>query len=337
MKVLVHSMWGLGDNIYQRPFVVAASRQYDLWLETPWPELYADLDIHFVRGKKLLRTQQKNMARSQAWSTAPKGIREVTMRYSNLAASTIIASLERCWRVLGVKFDPQLFGLPEMALCPIRSERPIAVIRPVTVRREWRNEARNPYPEYVAAIARELMATHTVIAVADLEPDKEWLVGELPPAHHYLVEGELKPRELLALVRDADIVVGGVGWIVPAGLALGHRDSGSDVNTFVVLGGHGGHNAPEKITDPRLDLGRIGFAMPERFCRCTNMLHRCDKTIADPVGQFQNWFKSSRLVASPGGQNSASVAIRSRPASPPMTKTISTTSPATPTPILDER
>jgi hypothetical protein len=334
-QVLIRGLWGLGDNIYQRPFVAAAAKQYDLWLETPWPELYADLDIHFVRGWKLLRTQQKNMARSQAWSTPPKGVREVTMRYGNLAASTIIASLERCWRVLGVKFDPQLFGLPEMAPRPIRSERPIAVIRPVTVRSEWRNEARNPRPEYVNAIARELMATHTVIAVADLEPDAEWLVGELPPAHKYFVHGELKVRELLVLVRDADIVLGGVGWIVPAGLALGHRNSGSDVNTFVVPGGHGGHNAPEKITDSRLDLSRIGFATPSRFCRCTNMLHHCDKTIEDPVGQFQSWFKSSRRVASFGGRNLASATIRSRQGLNHMTGTILTTSPATPTPISD--
>ena len=105
------------------------------------------------------------------------------------------------------------------------------------------------------------------------------MVGELPPAHRYLVHGELAVRDLLALVRDADIVIGGGGWIVPAALAL-------KVKTFVVLGGHGGHNAPEKITDPRLDLSRIGFAVPENFCQCTNMLHDCDKTIADPVGQF---------------------------------------------------
>ena len=106
-------------------------------------------------------------------------------------------------------------------------------------------------------MAAELMATHTVVAVADLEPGQEWVVGELPPAHHHFLFGELAVRELLALVRDADIVVGGVGWIVPAGFAL-------KTKTFVVLGGHGGHNAPEKITDPRLDLSRIGFAIPER-------------------------------------------------------------------------
>ena len=91
-------------------------------------------------------------------------------------------------------------------------------------------------------------------------------------------------------MRDADIVIGGVGWIVPAALAL-------KVRTFVVLGGHGGHNSPEKITDPRLDLSRIGFARPEKFCQCTNMRHSCEKTIADPIGQYIRWSHDSRIAA----------------------------------------
>jgi len=285
-------MWGLGDNIFSRPFVRAAAAQYDVWLETPWPELYADLDIRFVPGKRRLRTQQKNMAAQPAdrWSQ-PLPMREVKVGYAgDVATSSIVTVLERRWRALKVAFDPALFDLPDMGPSPIVSERPVAVVRPVTVRTEWRNEARNPQPEYVNALAAELMATHTVVAVADLARGHEWTSGSLPPAHHYLVHGELKVRELLALVRDADVVVGGVGWIVPAGIALKTR-------TFVVLGGHGAHNAPEKITDPRLDLSRIGFAIPEKFCRCTNMLHNCDKRIADPVGQFSHWLNGSRRAA----------------------------------------
>jgi len=290
--VLIHGMWGMGDNIFSRPFVRAAAAQYDIWLETPWPELYADLDIRFVRGKRKLRTQQKNMALQPAdrWSY-PLPMREIKVGYAgDVVASSIVTALERRWRALKVAFDPHLFDLPDMGPSPIVSERPIAVVRPVTVRMEWRNEARNPNPEYVNALAAELMATHTVVAVADIAPGQEWMSGNLPPAHRYFVHGELKVRELLALVRDADIVVGGVGWIVPAGLAL-------HVRTFVVLGGHGGHNPPAKITDPRLDLNRIGFAIPEKFCRCTSMLHNCDKRIADPVGQFFHWLNGSRRAA----------------------------------------
>lgn len=292
--VLIRGMWGLGDNCYARPFVRAATEHYDVHLETPWPELYADLDIKFVRGSRKLRTQRKNMERhpSSIW-TRPLPMREVNAGYAAalLASSSIIASLEHRWSaMLKVAFDPALFDLPDMGPSPVKSDRPIAVIRPVTVRSEWRNEARNPRPEYIRAIARKLMATHTVVAVADIAPDQEWAIEPLPPAQHYFLRGELPVRELLALVRDADVVVGGVGWIVPAGLAL-------KVKTFVVLGGHGGHNAPEKITDRRLDLSRIGFAIPEAFCRCTSMLHTCDKRIADPIEQFERWSENARAAA----------------------------------------
>jgi len=290
--VLIRGMWGLGDNIYSRPFVRAAAAQYEVHLETPWPELYADLDIKFVRGSRKLRTQQKNMERqpSERWLKLQRPMRELRINYADIGSRSIIKAMELRWLPL-VGFDPALFDLPALGPSPIVvSDQPIAVVRPVTIRSEWRNEARNPRPEYVSAIAAELMATHTVVAVADLAQGEEWLEGELPPAHWHFVNGELAVRELLALVRDADIVLGGVGWIVPAALAL-------KVKAFVVLGGHGGHNAPLKITDPRLDLSRIGFAVPEKFCRCTNMLHACDKTIADPLGQFYRWRDSLRAAA----------------------------------------
>ena len=291
-QILIRGPWGLGDNVYSRPFVRAAATKYEVWLDTPWPELYEDIDIRFVRGARGLRTQTKNVVlqSEDRWSRPPPAIREMHIHYANLAASSIIRSLEQRWKMkLGVGFNPALFDLPDMGPSPVVSDRPIAVIRPPTLRTEWCNPARNPKPEYIVALAAELMATHTVVAVADLEPDREWLVGTLPPAHHHFVFGELKVRELLALVRDADIAIGGVGWLVPAGLAL-------KTNTWIVLGGNGGHNAPEKITDPRLDLSRIGFAMPERFCRCTHMPHACDKTIADPLGQFARWTAARRAA-----------------------------------------
>lgn len=292
IQICIRGMWGLGDNIYSRPFIRAAARKFEVFLETPWPELYADLDIKFVRGARQLRTQQKNMARQDAtrWHSRPLPSWQVRIGYSNLASLSIIRSLERRWAAIGSGFDPALFDVPDMGPSPMLSDLPIAVVRPPTVRMEWRNEARNPRPEYIDAIAEELMATHRVVAVADLCPGEEWLISKPPPAHRHFMFGELRVRELLALIRDADVVVGGVGWIVPAGIAL-------KTKTFVVLGGHGGHNAPEKVTDPRLDLSRIGFAVPETFCKCTNMLHNCEKTIADPVGQFLHWFHSLAATA----------------------------------------
>src|SRR5215468_4237098 len=77
-SIFIRGMWGLGDNIYSRPFVRVLAREHDIWLDTPWPELYADLNIKFVRGTRRLRTQQKNILRQtpDRWSI-PERTREL--------------------------------------------------------------------------------------------------------------------------------------------------------------------------------------------------------------------------------------------------------------------
>src|SRR5262245_20658570 len=108
-------MWGLGDNIYSRPFIRAAAAQYEVHLETPWPELYADLEIAFVRGTRKLRTQQKNIARQDMgiWSPMPQpGVRQIKIAYPGLESLGLIGALERRWSPLRIAFEPPLFDLP---------------------------------------------------------------------------------------------------------------------------------------------------------------------------------------------------------------------------------
>jgi hypothetical protein len=294
LQLLIRGQWGLGDNIFARPFIRAAAGQYAVFLETPWPELFEDLPVVFVRAERRLRTQMKNVSRQAVsrWTAPPRGIREVQINYGHaeLARGSIIAALEAKFAAIGVQLPKQpRWDLPKLGGSPISDcKRPLAIVRPVTVRQEWRNEARNPRPEYVAQIARALMPTHEVVAVADLCAGQEWLDGQLPPHHRALVNGELDVRALLALTAAADVIVGGVGWIVPAAIALRRR-------AFVILGGHGGHNAPAKITDPRMPLSRLGFAYPETLCPCSQMLHRCIKTIPDLALQFRNWAMATDL------------------------------------------
>lgn len=289
--LLIQGMRGLGDNIFQRPFVRAAAAVREVYLETPWPQLYADLPVKPVRTATRLRTQRKNEDAQGAatWSAPPRAgacdVVRLGYGHTALRQGSIVNALERS---LPLGRTPFAFDLPDLGprafLGPGRPPRPIAVIRPATVRQEWRNEARNPRPEYLRTIARWLAPTHHRVVVADLAAGEEWLDGELPEHDEAYLAGELDVLELLALVRDADLVVGGVGWIVPAAIALKTR-------AFVVLGGQGGHNAPEKITDPRMDLRRIGWARPKPYCRCENMRHRCVKVIPDLAAQwaaFQN-------------------------------------------------
>jgi hypothetical protein len=284
----VIGMHGLGDNIFQRPFVHALSLHNQVYLETSWPELYGDLpNVRFVRRNVALRTQTKNVNRSDArWLAPPSRAAKLKISYTKYLEKFSIIHGMQC--SFGCELNPALFDLPRLPPAPFSCARPIAFVRPVTIRREWRNEARNPKPQYIAQIAGVLRETHHVVCVADVDGVDEVFEGQLPPADTNFVHGELSAMQALALMAISDVVIGGVGWIVPASIAL-------KKSAFVVLGGHGGHNAPERITDPRLDLSRLGFAMPQRFCLCTNMRHTdCEKTIADLMEQFSAFIAKRR-------------------------------------------
>src|SRR5665213_4396642 len=132
-------MLGLGDNILQRAFVRAAAAQYEaVYLETPWPELYCDLPVRFCKRSNNLRTQAKNVARYSDWVATPADIKTVYLSYQNTTGS--FQSAMEATLPLGdtpYKFDLPSYGQPPIHL-PL--DRPLALVRPVTVRREWRNE-----------------------------------------------------------------------------------------------------------------------------------------------------------------------------------------------------
>jgi len=283
-------MQGLGDNIFQRPFIKALAREWDVYLETAWPELYADLPVKFVNPQTRLRTQAKNAVRSKVqWASRPVGCKQVKRNsYVNAfrGGRSIIAGMEESF---GIKLNAADFDLPPLPLVA-QNDKPLAFVRPVTLRREWYNAARNPEPQYIANIVETLRSTHYIVAVADIELGAEWLVGPPLRANHDFTSGQLPVMDMLALLGASDIVIGGVGWIVPASIALKRH-------CFVVLGGQGGHNAPDKILDRRLDCSRIGFATPENFCRCTSMRHNCNKTISNLQDQWRSYCQQQIMNA----------------------------------------
>lgn len=282
MKI-IHGMHGLGDNIYQRSFIRAYQPTEQIYLRTPWPELYQDLpNVRFIRPETPLRTQNRNMARSKVrWHGNP-GQPHITVRYGQRGIIRGMVDAFGHW--------PAPMNLPDFGI--IEHTQPYVMVRPVTIRSEWRSESRNPLPEYVneaAQMAR--MMGFRVVSVADLSPGAEWAVGDLPEADVTYHAGELSVAQLMALTRFAKAVIGGVGWIVPAAIA-------THTPAWIVCGGHGAYNAPEKLVDPRMNLDRIEFAVPDNFCRCSDSTHNCDKRISDHANKFAEWIgKLPYLVA----------------------------------------
>lgn len=270
--MLIQGMKGLGDNIYQRAFL--SQMNEPVYLETPWPELYSDMPhVLPVRPQTTLRTQLKNMDRFSGWHTAP-GLRHG--KRIEYRQDGIYNGMRRSFGV-----EPGKLDLPDFGPSPVSGR--YALVRPVTLRSEWRADTRNPLPEYVAECAAELQRRGIkVVSVADLQEGAEWAVGELPSADIRYHAGELNVIQLLSLLQNASIVVGPIGWIVPAGIA-------AQVNAWIICGGQGGHNSPKGITDHTMDLGKMKFAVPDNFCMCTNREHNCDKRISGHGDKFTEW------------------------------------------------
>lgn len=269
--ITVNGMRGLGDNIYQRAFVKQLAKP--VTLETPWPEIYEGIPgVKFSRPVTNLRTQLKNIAKQDGWSPkSPYG----TQLHIKYGAEGILAGMQQSFRVAPGKID-----LPDFGESIVNESAPYVVVRPVTLRTEWMADTRNPEPEYVAqASAEAARRGYVVVSVADLEYGKEFVVGELPPAHLEFHSGQLDVRQLMALIQGAAAVIGGVGWIVPASIA-------AKKPAWIICGGQGGFNAPELICPPGSTLT---FSVPDNFCRCKHRQHNCNKRIANHATDFASW------------------------------------------------
>lgn len=268
--MIIHGMLGLGDNLYERAFIKALPKP--VYLSTPWPSLFSDIPgVHFIRPQTTLRTQGKNIARHTNWILPPGRQPTRQIRYG---AEGIIPGMTACFGVAPAEFD-----LPPLPPSPVEGR--YVVVRPVTVRSEWRADTRNPGQGYVTKAALEAIRRgYKVVSVADLQDGAEWLTEDAPPANVVYHKGELPVEQLLALVKGAAAVIGGIGWLVPAALC-------AKVPAWIVCGGQGGYNAPELIT-PKGQTN-ITFAVPDNFCRCRLKQHTCNKEIKNYDAKLADW------------------------------------------------
>lgn len=284
MAVFVVGMNGLGDNLFQRPWIAGLTKSEEVYLQTPWPEVYRGIDVKLVKPRKnFMRTQLKNVNRSSVvWETPPKHARTITLEYDTDALRAFNI-MQHIGNQLGlVTFDTVAFHLPRFGFPDqVKSNsKPIAVIRPATVRTEWACPTRNPEPKYLAWCSRELMNLgYHVVSIADTELGVETIVMPEPPAHQKFHQGELSVPEIIGLCQVSKQIVTGSGMMLVIGAA-------TQSSMFVIFGGRGSIDSPAKVFDPRMGLNRVSWALPDRFCRCSGMVHGCDKEIHTLPEQF---------------------------------------------------
>ena len=279
-KLAIKTQLGLGDNIYQRPFIKALSKTHELYLETPWPQLFFDLPVKFIKASTSLRTQAKNVARDNIKYVEPLNMPTIEPRYVGEDLKRGINMVEGLKKAY--KCEPESFDLPKFTTIKVNTKKPICIIRPATIRQEWIAASRNPDPNYLLEASRILRKKYYVISIADIDNLNEIGVEPLPEADLYFNKGELTVEQVLGLIQQAELVVGGVGFILPACIATGTK-------LFCILGGNGGYNSPEIITDSRMDLSNVHFSKPDNFCKCTSAIHNCDKRISNFKEQVEGF------------------------------------------------
>ena len=274
---LLHGRGGLGDAVWMRPFVRQAAKQWSVYVDTSWPELYADLPARVVRRMGGLRLQRHHGDKhpAETWAKLPTA-RPINLRYrwSQLNKRSMLAEME----VLScIRPTPLTLDLPPLPESPVSGR--YAVIRPPAVRLDYPGPAREPLPEYMQHAAETLrLQDLQVISLGSFVPGLEEPAGPPIPADLRFEHGELSLLQALALVAGAKVVVTSPGWMIPVGLAAG-------VPVRVIAGGCGGRNNPDAIVDRRIS-SQVTWFLPDEYCRCRNRLHDCPKTITNFADRF---------------------------------------------------
>lgn len=295
-NLLVRGMLGFGDNLYQVPIVqMLAKKHGGLTLSTTIPGIYRGIEgVQCCRADTTLRTQSAHLAMLRGLSPWPsrgghQAKEHLRLRYQPQEVrrgATMLSSLARSVELHPTRFEWPTITLGDNGAVSAQLPQPIeaalalgkriAMVRPVTLRTEWVAASRNPDPSYVdraAKIAKEW--GFTVVSVTWVRRGEEDYVGEPPLADIRFDRGELTALQMLELTRSSAVVIGGVGWIVPAALAFGRP-------TIVVHGGNGGYNRPAVLSDPRVAIDRMTHLVPDRYCMCIEAEHVClSKTISD--------------------------------------------------------
>ena len=288
----IQAMQGLGDTIYSRPFIKAAvARGEEVWLKTSWPQLFQDLPVKCVSpGNVGLRTQHKNINLAAAACLYERPIRSVSWQswhYVSQPNISISAALNK-GLPLG-ELDDWRLDLPQFPIAARTSgSRPYIIVRPCTIRSEWRADNRNCDPWYIKRAAEHLAADYQLVSVADLDEGKEWAIDPFPKTDVQFHRGELDLPALMSLVQHAAAIVSPVGWAVPAALAARKP-------LLCIAGGQGGNNSPARLVDPRIDTGLIHWAMPDDYCRCKAWTHACNRKITNIDQHIEDWRRANNL------------------------------------------
>lgn len=263
--MIIKTNQGIGDCLYLRP-VLKWLPHNDLYLMTPWPQLFHDIPkIKFIRYDTQLRTQRENVQRDDLkWCSQEEDI-DIFLEWYDLRHYTIVGYY--CQQILG--YQPKWFdnSLPvpdawfEQARQLIDDKnvdnKKICLIRPNTLRNEWLCPARNPKTEYLQRFIDQNRDEFFFIGLANLADGKEFYDGVLKNVDWEITTG-VSLETVIGMFCLSSVIITSPSFWSALGLAL-------NSNMLVIHGAHEPHFA---INDRRCRATKCTFVEPCPFDIC---------------------------------------------------------------------
>lgn len=264
MPLRLHALPGLGDAIHARGILPALMFEREVWFDTPHRAVYHDMPtLHFGH------------------EGVPRGAPAMTCGYHpnhvKRAGSVLGAMAQACGVTatdfrLPIRSEWDRAARRFLTRAGYTGERPLAIFRPLvevaesTLDNANAKRVRNPDPHAYAALFAGVRARYFVVAVANCQPGKEWLVGPQIEPDADCTHGELDFGTLAALFGLADLVFCPPGFAVVLAQAV-------ETPCVTIFGG---------FEDARsFSAGRSPWLPIEPITPCACWSHECrgDKTI----------------------------------------------------------
>lgn len=280
MNYILDSYFGFGDNIYHIPFVHKLSQQGEVFIYTPFPELFQFQNVFCMKPVTNLKLQLKNMQGNGLYSHChkPNGQR-IRFNYgADLKRMTVIQSFEKVVPLDGeffFEFTPERSTKVEEILERVKaSGKKLCVIRLPSIRKEWPNANRNGKMEYFQLCINALKDSYYFVSVGDIGNGEEFDgtepqgIDEHRDRHNV---NHLDIWDVMDLVNRSDFVLSIQCNMIPICQVL-------EKKAFII---HGGYVPHWPLSDLR--LYQIGYVEPEPFCFCVNRIreHVCKKDIPE--------------------------------------------------------
>lgn len=275
-RLYIQPLFGFGDHLYLRPLVLAATEQYEVYIDCAYPELYRDTPVKVVRPEaNQYSFSDKNREKDYPWVPKPqkpyKFIRNhytvEQLRAGQTVSQIISAGFPR--KSLATKLvasDTQLNAAKSL----VDARKPILLVKMPSHATDWNPSSRAPKTEYlVECLKLAQKAGYHIVSIKGKddfwdEPTASWF----PMIDTFLHDG-LSIDQLIGLHALADRVLSYPNFTLPLSISL-------DTPLFTVFGGH---VAPECLVDPRMSPTKWRYIAPSPFCNCVKNDHNCNKDI----------------------------------------------------------